>query len=527
MPETNDGDRMRFLLRSLLWTFIVRSQAWNGEFYTTSVTDDLNSQILEGDCGVYCGGGKGVIIRNPYDGYELGGPSSWKVVPSTFWHNDLAPANGIFPSTMGAGPFGSDGWGVTSYNVDCPNSGNNGFFDIGPNCDPDPGTGHTSPWRYASTGYLLGDAMDNVMPDWKNSQDNDWGWGVFYPTDSNSVDFRCKYLDDYGGYDCPPDPGLAWPGGWIADGAGWVQDDTNFGPGSYPAGNPYADKNAGGGSGCHLDKAGKMLLDQTDAYADGLNLVGDVDCQCNYVFRDDWSHWVQTWINHAEPKDGLGFENWLGGGPLAPNRALDQVSCWVNNFRDMINIQNELWYYRWSWNNQQAPQQSWEDKNPNSFWGYWGWNEIPMALADLTPPENHQTIFIHLPTSICGHGGGDDSVDCLEEGQQWALENDLDNWVNGKDGFGYLVPGSSNIGNRPGSYIVFVRQWYSVDEDRWRKYFFCENWEGRLGKYKIVAIPWGGGDDGACYVDYGHQYHRFYGNLTNVGQLRHTMDEFV
>jgi len=451
------------------------------------------------------------------------------VVPSTFWHNDLAAANSIFPSTLGSDPsnFGSDGWGVTSYNVDCPNVGNNGFFDTC-GCDKDPGTGQDSPWRYASTGYLIGDAMRNVMADWDNSQDSDWGWGVFYPTDSNSVDFRCRHLGDFGGYDCPPDPGGNWKGGWIADGAAWVEDDTKLGPGSYPPGNPYVNPNGGGGTGCHFDKSGKMLLDQTDAWTDtGLNLVGDGDCQCNYAFNDDWSHWVQTWIAAAVPKDGLDNEHWLGGGPLAPNRALDQVSCWVNNLRDMIHIQNQIWYYRWSWNNQQAPQQNWVDGDPNSFWGYWGWNEIPMALADLTPPENHQTIFIHLPTSICGHGGGDDSVDCFEEGQQWALENDLDNWVNGKDGFGYLVPGEGNMGNRPGSYIVFVREWYDGSADRWRKWFFCENWVGPRGKYKIVSRPQGVGDDGACYVDYGQQYHRFYGNLTNVGQLRHTIDVLV
>jgi len=192
----------------------------------------------------------------------------------------------------------------------------------------------------------------------------------------------------------------------------------------------------------------------------------------------------------------------------------------------MINIQNQLWYYRWDWNNQQAPQQSWVDRDANTFWGYWGWNEIPMDLSNLTPPENHQTIFVHLPSSICGRGGGDDSVECLGDGQHLALENDIDNWVNGKDGFGYLVPGEGNIGNRPGSYIVFVRQYYKEDEDRWRKWFFCENWQSPNQKYKIVSRPQGG-DDGACYVDYGQQYHRFYGNLTNVGQLRHTMDEFV
>jgi len=457
------------------------------------------------------------------------------VVPSTFWHNDLVAANGIFPSSQGSSQI-MPNWGVTSYNVDCPNQGSNGFFGTD-ECVVDPGTGHNSPWRYASTGYLIGDAMSNIMPDWDSVQEDDWGWGVFYPTDSNSVDFRCRFLGDWGGYDCPPDPGNAWPGGWI-DGSGqWMQDDSKLGPGSYPQGNPNANADAGGGTGCHFDKRGRMLIDQTDAFADnGMNLVGNSDCECNYDFKDDWSHWVQTWINGAQTKDGEEDEFWLGGGPKAPNRALDQVSCWTNNLRDMIHIQNNIWYYRFEWNNQLAPEQFWAASgdtangdfwaDPNTFWAYWGWNEIPMALDGLTPPQNHQTVFVHLPSSICGNGGGDDSVWCLGDGQQDALENDIDNWVNGPDGFGYLVPGYDNIGNRPGSYIVFVREWYDVPADRWRKWFFCEDWQGPKGKYKIVFFPWGN-DDGACYVEYGAQYHRFYGNATNLGKLKHTMDEVV
>jgi len=496
----------------------------------TAVTDDLNQQIAEGTCGVYCGGGKGVMIRNPYDGYETGGDTHWLVVPATFWHNDLAPANGIFPSSGGSDPsnFGADGWGITSYNVDCPNDGNNGYFDIFPECATDPGTGQNSPWRYASTGYLIGDAMIETFTDWDNVQSDDWGWGVFYPSDSNSVDFRCRWLGEYNGWDCPPDPGGAWPGGWIPAGGTWTQDDTKLGPGVFSAGNPNADPTKGGGTGCHFDKRGKMMIDQTDAFdGNGDNLVQNADCECSYTFQDDWSHWVQTWINGAITKPGLEDEAWLGsGGYSAPSRALDQVSCWVNNLKDMINIQNSLWYYRWQWNNQKAPQQNWVDGDPNSFWGYWGWNEIPTELASLTPHANHQTIFVHLPSSICGNGGADDTVLCLDEGRQQALENDLDNWVNGPDGFGYLVPGEDNIGNRPGSYIVFVREWYDAASDRWRKWFFCEAWQGPLGKYKIVSRSWGA-DDGACFVDYGSKYHRFYGTAINVGKLRHVMDELV
>merc|ERR1712070_715193 len=102
------------------------------------------------------------------------------------------------------------------------------------------------------------------------------------------------------------------------------------------------------------------MIDQTNARSEnGDNLVGSQNCECNYIFQDDWSHWVQTWIVAAEGNAGLEDEDWLGsGGKKAPPRDLDQVSCWVSNLRDMIWIQNHPWWNRWSWNNQQAPQQT-------------------------------------------------------------------------------------------------------------------------------------------------------------------------
>lgn len=98
--------------------------------------------------------------------------------------------------------------------------------------------------------------------------------------------------------------------------------------------------------------------------------------------------------------------------------------------------------------------------------------------------------------------------------------------MNGPDQFGYLVPGEENMGNRPGSYVAFVREWYDADADRWRKWFFCEDWNGPLGKYKIVARETGT-DGGACFLDYGASYSRYYGTLTNTGKLKHVMEEVV
>ena len=50
--------------------------------------------------------------------------------------------------------------------------------------------------------------MATLYPDFDNVQSDDWGWGVFYATDSNSADKRCRYLEDPGNgygpiYDCP------------------------------------------------------------------------------------------------------------------------------------------------------------------------------------------------------------------------------------------------------------------------------------------------------------------------------------
>lgn len=526
---------MPFLLSSPLWKAFWVSANY-GDNHDTSVTTDLNAQIQESDgsCGTYCGWGAGVIIRNPYDGYETGGGHmELVVVPATFWHNDVVSGNGVFPSTGGSDPsyftdkttFPDEWWGITSYNIDCPNNDWNGYFNIGGigHCKTDPGTGDNSPWRYANTGYVIGDAMKDVFYDWDNIQSPDWGWGVFYPTDSNSVDYRCRWLDDDQIYDCPPDPSdnKWWKGGYIDTTSTWHEDTTKYGTGRWPAGNPTVNDKNGGGTGCHFDKGGSKNIDQTDGESGGLNLVMDHHCQCDWTFNDDWSHWVQWWIDHATPKKEIpDDEHWLGGsGKGAPSRALDMASCWVNNLRDMIDLQNAFWWKRFEWSNQMAPATNWQLNDPNSQWGYWGWNEIPMTLSDMTPHQNHQAIFIHLPPSICGNGGGDDSVDCLGAGQQMALENDLDKWVHGDktDNFGYLLTGYENMAGRPGSYVVFVREWYTPAEDRWRKWFFCEKWWGPAGKYKIVSWATGtngAGDYGACYLDTGSNYHKFYGSAT-------------
>merc|ERR1739845_100839 len=77
---------------------------------------------------------------------------------------------------------------------------------------------------------------------------------------------------------------------------------------------------------------------------------------------------------------------------------------------------------------------------------------------------------------------------------------------------GQLVPGVDSIGSRPGSYIVFVREWGMTYESgkvgwagiNWQRWFYCENWEGPGKRYKVVYNEPSADDDwnGACYIDY-------------------------
>lgn len=448
----------------------------------TSVTDMLNEMIAPSDNGYVYYGGKGVIVRNPIDGL----PDSLQTLPATFWSNDIITPSQLYPVSIYSGDTG---------NVDCPSfDGWNGFWDI-EQCDD-------GPWWYASLGYVIGSSMNEVMYDFDNIQTDDWGWGVFYASDSNSVDFRCHWSDQYDGFDCP--------GGWLASDGSWSDDSSKLGTGAYPAGNPYADDSWGGGAGCHRDKGDSdpanpssgRYIDQTDAPSDGLNLVSDYFCQCDYTFADDWSHWVWQWVNYATPKpQGVDKTTWLGqNGVLAPSRALDMSACWMNNPRDMIGLQNQLYWLSDKWSNQLAPASQRSD-DPQSYQVYWGWNEVPIGRDVATNAELWDAVMIKLPAALCGgdvpYAGGDDTLWCLADQQQLALQKDLHRWVEK----GFLIPGADSISSRPGSYMVLAREW--VDEDyNWQRFFFCENFEG--SSYNIVYKDSndGWGDGGVCFLDY-------------------------
>merc|ERR1712072_489121 len=240
----------------------------------------------------------------------------------------------------------------------------------------------------------MGDAMYQLFENFDSIQDDSRNYGVFYPSDGNSADGRCRNIASYEGYDCP--------GTWITyKGDSWA-DSSKKGSGWYKAGNPYAGL-GGGGTGCHFDR-NKKAIDQTDAWTKDVgfgrdnsyeDLVQDRDCQCNYVFKDDWSKWVDNWIDNTKEKSGFEWRSWLaGGGGRAPAWALDTAICWMNNPRDMINLQNALWQAHTRWLNGMAPQ-----------WGttpspYWGWNEVPVTREIVDSAKWWDAVMIKLPAGL-------------------------------------------------------------------------------------------------------------------------------
>jgi len=445
----------------------------------TSVTRKLNADIAPGKNGVYTGG-KGIMVRNLFDGYEES--KNWKVVPATLWTNDIVTPTAVYPT-------GWDGFKGNG-NANCQYNGRNGYYVLANKCNTDPRTHDNGPWKYATTAYVISDAMPKFFPDFDKIQETSWGHGVFYPTDSNSVDGRCRWLASETRYDCPGGI-IPWGPGGIRQ---FVKRPKKFGAGAYSMGSPFVSNNGGGGAGCHFD--GASVIDQTNAENNGLNLVRNRDCECEYKFKDNWGHWVDQWVqfgSNVKSQDGWGH------GKKAPGHGLDQVSCWVNNPRDMINLQNMIYWKGSDWSNQEAPQSHWDSNVPTSLRVYWGWNEVPIDIDKARDVRNRDAVMIKLPAAVCpGSNGGLDTVACLSYGAQQNLEGDLDIYVGNK----LLLPGLGNAGKRPGSYVVFAREYLS-NGINWQRWFYCENWVSPSRKYQIRFYQQTSSNPGACFLDWG------------------------
>jgi hypothetical protein len=428
----------------------------------TDITMRLNNAIATGDQGVYTGG-KGVLVRNPFDDMDN---NPYKVLPATFWVNDLYMPSQLYPPGTPECPCDGCYWDSTlSLCV----------------------SGSEDPWNFAPVAALVESSMPAFFDDFDHIQDEDWGKGVFYATDSNAVDGRCYYVEDYDAYDCP--------GYWIPFGSDAEPASDKIGAGGYPAGNPIAQKNSGGGAGCHF--AGDHI-NQQDAFDGNRKLVQDKSCQCEYSFKagknakdavnNGWDLWVQQWVNNFE---GVGGDYQMPGGSWN----LDEAACWVNNPRDLINMQNHIWWSRDSWSDQQTPQSKWDSSDPWSERIYWGWNEIPVDKESISDVKNWDAVVIQLPAGCNGFDKA--TAGCLSAEAKAQLDSDLDTFVSS----GKLVPGADFVDKRPGSYISFVRQFRMGDgSGNWNREFFCQNFV--IGKYAINFAQYVDEDNpGYCYLD--------------------------
>merc|ERR1711903_160487 len=140
-----------------------------------------------------------------------------------------------------------------------------------------------------------------------------------------------------------------------------------------------------------------------------------------------WDEWVQQWMN-GDPQ-GSDIYPWFyrydgghdsSGNPVgnfvpAPSWAVDVAACWVNNIRDMINLQNAIYFTRDFWNNNLAPYRDLNDDSGFTEGIYWGWNEVPVSVDVDTEPSLVTTYVISLPPGNCAAAdpGGYQDFDLL------------------------------------------------------------------------------------------------------------------
>lgn len=442
---------------------------WGGQ---TDITNRLNVMIARGSEGVYTGG-KGVIVRNPYDGFS--DDKNKVVVPASFWVNDIFAISQLYPNGDPRNP--------TAGNID-------------------------DPWEKAVLGLVVGADMNQLFKDYENIQKYNWGNGVFYAADSNSCDQRCRWLPDKNGYDCP--------GGFIPWGGKFQIKSDCRGAGSYPEGNPNVDSTHGGGSGCHWGgNYGYNASDQVSGDDGKVSLLRNHHCECNYAFKNQQDPYGYNatqngwngWVDH--------FHQVALGGKAAHSAMGDIAACWVNNPRDMINLQNWLWWDRTLWNDQLQPiADYWNSKDVVHARRFWGWNEVPVSRTVVQNANNWDAVMIQLPAGICSDGV--DTPFCLSQDAQAHVDQDLAAWRSS----GYLKPGLHNVAKRPGSYMAFVRQKIDASGNYFKE-FFCTSWTSQGGKFAIVYLPISGlNPTGACYVD-------TKANDTEVGQATHVDGKLV
>ena len=244
---------------------------------------------------------------------------------------------------------------------------------------------------------------------------SDWDWGVFYPHDSNALDIRATpYWDNKQDMvnGLPPN-GFKAPAFYLDYASqNWSEDFTNNDMDQTPQkgsgnnwlniGNPDAHQSEKGrfglGAGIHVkhpyDKAKnfkEQYFDwQSDYDSDWLapnkftGYFGEIDYDKH---RDN-----DTWKSFVDTLTGAILDRWKGKvgdnkGGYIHQGYIDAATPWVNNPKDMINLQNSLYLNRSQY---MTPNEAQIDR-------YWGWNEVPSANSYWNKKSNIKGSIITLP----------------------------------------------------------------------------------------------------------------------------------
>ncbi len=394
----------------------------------TDISDSLNSAMSPDS--------EGVIVRAP-DGLTT------KLRPATLLRNDS-----FAPTQMYVDPPQCPNDGTDGYDTD------SGFLNF---CNSDDAG---DPYKEAVVGAAIGTKVDK------------YDAGVYYPTDSNSVDKRCYF--DGNNYKCPDEKG-------------------NGGPADFD------------GTGCHAG-------DQTDAPSpDGVKLVSSPSCECNVdLSGNDWNDWIDHWIQYAADSDN-GTPWFKGNDPSipyyqpggekgkAPAFAMDEASCWTKDKGTMIDLQNAFWRNRAKWWNGTVPRppeavRNFDDQEGMKY--YWGWNEV-LARGDIDDnTDDWDSIVATLPAGL-------DSISDLSEDAHRKLEKDL---------LQFSKENNLSLGSPQTAYILVLKETYqegdTTNPDQWQRSFFCEAFDFSSvgGSLKINSLstedPESDGK-GACWLSDG------------------------
>ena len=249
---------------------------------------------------------------------------------------------------------------------------------------------------------------------------SDWDWGVFYPHDSNALDIRATPFWDnkQDMVNGQPPNGFKAPAFYFDNAQQqWFEDFTNNDKDHTPQkgsgnnwlniGNPYAHQSEKGrfglGAGIHVQ----------NPYAEAkISKEQDFDWQSGYD-----SDWLQqnkftgyfgeidynkhrdndTWKSFVDTLTGAFVDSWMGKvgdtnrwGDYIHQGYIDPATPWVNNPKDMINMQNSLYLNRSQY---MTPNEAQIDR-------YWGWNEVPSANSYWNNKSNIKGSIVTLPLGV-------------------------------------------------------------------------------------------------------------------------------